>query len=185
MIISGQSINAIDEREMPLPLDTAAVGRRRAHCSACAAGRAGDCTAAADEPPIFDKHPQMRPSFFIRNHSMSQGKLWQLNEISAERLWRLRPTILREWWEKRESKPTRGLSKDLYQVKETWKVSFSHSFVCFDPKNLYFKAKIDPFSHFYATQTVLLKIVQCEETPFLYIHPMKTTPSNVVSFSVQ
>ena len=28
--------------------------------------------AAADEPPIFDKHPQMRPSFFIRNHSMSQ-----------------------------------------------------------------------------------------------------------------
>ena len=176
MIISGQSINAIDEREMPQPLDTAAVRRRRAHCSACAAGRAGDCTAAADEPPIFDKHPQMRPSFFIRNHSMSQGKLWQLNEISAERLWRLRPTILREWWEKRESKPTRGLSKDLYQVKETWKVSFSHSFVCFDPKKYILKPKLTLFLTFMLPKRFCWKWYNVKKLHFCIFTPWKQHP---------
>ena len=40
---------------------------------------------AADEPPIFDKHPQMRRSFFIRATIPRQGRpsLWQLNEILA------------------------------------------------------------------------------------------------------
>ena len=70
-----------------------------------------------------------------------------------------------------------GLSKDLYQVKETWKVSFIllHSIMCalayFDPPKIDFNAKIDLFSHFCATQRFCSKRYNVKKLYFCVFTP--------------
>ena len=65
------------------------------------------------------------------------------------------------------------LPKDLYQVQETWKFSFSHTltkFSLFWPKKVHFKAKINLFPTF-VLLNFLGRTLHFVETLILYFLP--------------